>query len=112
MLSISNSVSLASIVGLFVGFLSVTALLPDGSHEGVKISQAEYGDRWPFSIEQGRLRCEEAGAVILTANGKDYAVNGMAGGRYASVQSVLNRTNHSNVDIGPIISRGLTLCNW
>ena len=40
---------------------------------------------------------------------KDYAVNGMAGARYASIQPVWKSTN---IDIGPIISRGLTLCKW
>lgn len=28
---------------------------------------------------QGELRCEGAGAVVINVDGKDYAVNGMAG---------------------------------
>jgi len=105
-----NSVTLASVVGLSVGFLSVTALLSDRTREGVEIRRVEYGDRWPFVIEQASLRCEKAGAIILTAEGKDYAVNGMAGERYASIKPILNPTEPINV--GPIISRGLTLCSW
>jgi hypothetical protein len=45
--------TLASLFGLVVGFLFVTALLPEPSPEGIEISQAEYGDQWPFSIQQG-----------------------------------------------------------
>jgi Protein of unknown function (DUF2511) len=86
-------------------------LLPEQARNGVEIRQAEYGDRWPFAIQQGQLRCEGAGAVILTVRGKDYAVNGMASTRYASMQPVWKSTNDP-ADVGPIISRGLTLCRW
>jgi Protein of unknown function (DUF2511) len=108
---ILNPVTLTCIVGLTLGFLSVMALLPEQARNGVEIRQAEYGDRWPFAIQQGQLRCEGAGAVILTVRGKDYAVNGMASTRYASMQPVWTSTNDP-ADVGPIISRGLTLCRW
>jgi hypothetical protein len=104
--------ALTSLLGLVVGFLSVTALLPEPAYEGIEISQAEYGDHWPFAIQQGRLRCEGTGAVIFTARGKDYGVNGMAGQRYASIMPVRRSTGDSNFDLGSIISRGLTLCKW
>jgi hypothetical protein len=77
-------VTLVSIVGLVLGFLSVLALLSSPLRKGIEISQAEYGERWPFAIQQLRVRCEGAGAVILTVRGKDYAVNGMASKRYGS----------------------------
>src|SRR5262245_11879607 len=85
---ILNPISLASVVGLMFGFLSVMALLPGHPRDSIEIRKTEYGDRWPFAIQQGRLRCEGAGAVILTVQGKDYAVNGMASTRYASMQPV------------------------
>ena len=112
MRSLFYPLTLASLFGLVVGFLSVTALLPELSPEGIEISQAEYDDQWPFAIQQGRLRCEGTGAVIFTARGKDYGVNGMAGRRYASIQSVRKSTGDPNFDIGSIIPRGLTLCKW
>ena len=107
-----HPLTLASLLGLVVGFLSVTALLPEPSYEGTEISQAEYGDQWPFAIQRGRLRCEGSGAVIFTARGKDYGVNGMAGRRYASIMLVQKSTGDPSFDIGSIISRGLTLCKW
>jgi hypothetical protein len=104
--------ALASLLGLVVGFLSVTAVLPEPSFEGIEISQAEYGDQWPFAIQQGRLRCEGTGAVILTAGGTDYGLNGMASTRYGSMQPVRKSTGDPSFDLGSIISRGLTLCKW
>jgi Protein of unknown function (DUF2511) len=102
-------VTLASVVGLSVGFTSGLILLPDRPRQGVEINQSEYAKRWPFSMAQGRLRCEGAGAVILTLRGTDYAVNGMASNRYRPIQAVMT---NPKLDIGPIISRGLTLCKW
>ena len=106
---ILNPVTLASVVGLIFGFLSVMALLPGHPRDSIEIRMTEYGDHWPFAIQQGRLRCEGAGAVILTVQGKDYAVNGMASTRYASMQPVWKSDPG---DVGRIISRGLTLCKW
>lgn len=110
--SLVYPLALASLLGLVVGFLSVTAVLPEPPHEGIEISQAEYGDQWPFAIRHGRLRCEGTGAVIFTAQGKDYGVNGMAGRHYASIKPVRKSTGDHSFDIGSIISRGLTLCKW
>ena len=110
--SLVYPLAFASLLGLVVGFISVTALLSEPSSEGIEISQAEYGDQWPFAIQQGRLRCEGTGAVIFNARGKDYGLNGMAGTRYASMQPVRKSTGDSSFDLGFIISRGLTLCKW
>lgn len=95
-----------------MGFAVVSALLPDQSREGIEISQADYGERWPFKMTQGWLRCEGAGAVILSVRGEDYAVNGMASSRYAPINAVRKRANDPDSDVGPIISHGLTLCDW
>jgi Protein of unknown function (DUF2511) len=102
-------VTLASVVGLSVGFTSGLILLPDPPREGIEINKSEYAKGWPLAMAQGRLRCEGAGAVILTVRGTDYAVNGMASNRYRPIQAVMT---DPKIDIGPIISRGLTLCKW
>jgi Protein of unknown function (DUF2511) len=74
---------------------------PYGQSNRVEIKQTEYGDRWPFRTPQGWLRCEGAGAIILTVQGRDYAVNGMAGSRYGPMQAVWD----PSMDLGPIVSR-------
>ena len=39
----------------------------------------------------GELRCEGRGAVIINVDGRDYAVNGMAGPRYPPIQTLWNK---------------------
>lgn len=41
------------------------------------ISKADY-QNWPFKVDEGVLRCDLPGAVTLLANGKAYALNGLA----------------------------------
>jgi hypothetical protein len=105
-------VTLVSIGGLLFGFVSGLILFPDPPRQGVEITQDEYGKRWPFAVARARLRCEGKGAIILTARGDDYAVNGMAANRYAPIQALWKKGNNPNIDLGPIISRGLTLRKW
>ena len=101
-------VTLVSVVGLSLGFTAGLILLPD--QPGIEVNQIQYANHWPFEVEQARLRCEGKGAVILTMRGMDYAVNGMAASnRYRPIQAVII---DPKTDIGPIISRGLTLCKW
>ena len=61
---------------------------------------------------KGELRCEGSGAVIINIDGKDYAVNGMAGARYPPIERIWNSATQPEADIGHILSRGLTLCDW
>jgi Protein of unknown function (DUF2511) len=101
-------VTLVSVVGLSFGFTAGLILLPD--QPGIEVSQSQYATHWPFEVEQARLRCEGKGAVILNVRGMDYALNGLAASnRYRPIQAVMI---DPKIDIGPIISRGLTLCKW
>jgi hypothetical protein len=101
---------LALLGHLLLGLLAV--LSHDFPTEGIKVTRGEYGKSWPFAVSSGRLRCEGAGAVVFTAGGQDYALNGMAADRYASIDSVWKAGEDPDVDAGPIIARGLTLCEW
>ena len=103
---------LAGIVCFMLGFAGISAIVPERPRDGIEIRQADYGERWPFKMTRGWLRCEGAGAIILNVHGKDYAVNGLASSRYAPIQAVWKSNQADNIDAGPIISRGLTLCHW
>jgi hypothetical protein len=63
-------------------------------------------------IARGELRCEGSGAVVITVDGRDYAVNGMAGSRYPPVQTIWNKASHPEIDIDRLIVQGITLCDW
>ena len=73
---------------------------------------SSFGGNGSQKLMQGELRCEGAGGVIMNVDGKDYAVNGMAGPRYPPIESIWNSTTHPEADIGRILTRGLTLCDW
>jgi hypothetical protein len=107
-----SHLSLAVIACFVLGFAGISAIMPGEPRDGIEIRQADYGARWPFKMTRGWLRCEGAGAIILTAQGKDYAVNGLASSRYAPIGAVWKSAEGREPDAGPIISRGLALCHW
>ena len=92
------------------------------------ISADEYGKEWPFTVTSGLLRCVDPGAVTFAANGKAYGVNGLAVSdpRNEDLREIWKDDTESEVaqywlkkgrpdliskiSIGPIISRGLKLC--
>lgn len=58
------------------------SLLLAGCGEGRAVSQKEYGDKWPFSgITEGRV-VEDGLAWYFVADGKKYALNGVAKSRF------------------------------
>ncbi len=91
----------------------------------VKITQAEYGDKWPFTVSEGVLHYRDTGVtvgttrmieVLFTANGVTYALNGTAkeNSSYTNVDSIWAKNPSLpgiKKDIGPIIDRGLALEN-
>lgn len=108
--------------------VAIIALLFAGcGNSGSKITRAEYGDKWPFTVDEGILSCRDTGVTVgttrmvevtFTANGVTYALNGTAKGNasYADVDSIWandDRPEFAGVkkDYGPILDRGLALAN-
>jgi hypothetical protein len=82
------------------------------------VSRAEFGDRWPLTVDSGTLRYEPGHAVVFRApDGTDYAVNGSAhGGRYRDIGAIwADNTDPATadyipkVDLAPLIDAGLAL---
>ena len=46
--------------------------------ETISINAAEYGAEWPFTVNEVELSCRNVAAVLMTANGKMYTLNGKA----------------------------------
>jgi hypothetical protein len=70
------------------------------------------GGREPPVQEHGELRCEGTGAVVITINGKDFGVNGIAVARYPTIQLIWNKAAIPEANFERLIARGLTLCDW
>ena len=91
---------------------------PKLSPNETKISKQEFGNDWPFTVDEGILACKGSGGVgevVFTANGASYAVNGVAKGtkKYRPIEEVWAENPTvpgTKKNIGPIIERGLKLC--
>lgn len=82
------------------------------------ITKADFGDAWPFTVDEGVLTGTGSGGVgevTFTTNGVTYGVNGLANGtgKYAEIEAIWAANPSipgTKKDIGPIIKRGLELC--
>lgn len=98
-----------------IGILTVAILAACERAFAVEISQAEYGDKWPFTVPSGRLECIPYSKVVFHAGGVAYAVNGLAMSdkRYRNIRPIW-RDNPGvggpKVNIGSVLDRGLALC--
>ncbi len=82
------------------------------------ITASQFGEDWPFTVDQGTLSCtgqDGVGDVLFTVDTVTYAVNGLAqqSGRYADLRAIW--ADHPSrpglkKNIQPIIKHGLALC--
>lgn len=115
MVTSSHKIGQSIVALLFVAMLGSVFSSSVHGQNWVDISQAEYGDKWPFRVKQGQLTCIPYSKVIFRAHGRVYAVNGMASGdrRFAEIRLIWRddpKIRGLKINIGPIIDRGLTLC--
>ena len=77
-----------------------------------QVSRADFGNDWPLTVESGVLACEGAGAVTFTTGGTTYAVNGLAQRTYPEIDAIWADAPGPppKKNIGPLIDRGLALC--
>ncbi len=50
-------------------------------NEPTKVTQSEYGDRWPFTVPEGTIDCVSRADVVLKVGEDVYAINGTARGK-------------------------------
>ena len=87
------------------------------------ITQEKYGNKWPFTVPQGKLECLPPGIVTFRLDDKTYALNGLASSRgYLDIDEIWKEDPNqeklppgteliTKVDMGQIIHEGLKLCN-
>lgn len=100
---------------LSVALAALTSCGGDLASNELRISRDDFGDDWPFTVDEGILACVGVSEVVFKAGGKTYAVNGMAvgTGKYAEVEEIWADNPSipgTKKNIGPIIDRGLELC--
>lgn len=83
--------------------------------DGISVTQSEYGDRWPFTVTEGTLRCyndpPRKHVVLDAGNGVQYGLNGAArgAGKFPDSKQIM-KPERFGVHLQPFIDRGLTLC--
>lgn len=83
-----------------------------------QVSRSEMGDEWPLTVDAGELRCQGSGGVgavtFTTADGKTYAVNGIAKQNGVPAIDPIWAKDPSipgtKKNIGPLLDRGRALC--
>lgn len=82
-----------------------------------QITAEEFGDAWPFQVEEGLLRCEQGRVVVFITDDATYAVNTAAqSGRDQKGESILpilrSRPDDPTqlVPLAPITELGEQLC--
>ena len=86
--------------------------------ETLTITSAEYGDKWPFTVNEVKLSCRNVAAVLITANGKTYTLNGKAKTQFKQLPDSRDITKpNPKYGAGAVmtlpsdmIQRGLALC--
>src|SRR4051812_31519701 len=92
-----------------------------GQGSGVNLTQAQYGNDWPLTVDSAVVRCrnsaaEGVGSVTVEINGTEYAVNGTA--MDSEKWPDFNKSSYwrddtslgqgVKISIGPIIDKGLS----
>lgn len=101
------------VVGLLAAVFLGACTVANGASEKA-VTQADYEERWPLTVDSGTLRCE-ADAVTFTTGGVTYAINGLARGRNLwpdidLVQRANPELPGTRMSVGPLIDDGLELC--
>lgn len=81
---------------------------------GELITKEEFGDKWPFTVDEGRIECRQAGALVFVSGEFEYQLNGMASQLgYASINSVWRWNpdiEGTRIPLTPVIQRAQSLC--
>lgn len=80
-----------------------------------EISKQDFGDKWPFTVDHGLLRCIPPGQVVFEVAGTAYAVNRVRQPvkHFPPADSILRAKPHGSsnkMSLAPIIGLGLDLC--
>lgn len=80
------------------------------------VRKEDYGDAWPFTVDQGVVRCVmPKREIVFSSGGKPYAVNGTAKANklYGDIGQIWRDNpaiEGTKIDISPILNLGLSLC--
>lgn len=82
----------------------------------LQISAAQYGDKWPLTVDKGTLSCEQPDRIVFTTSeGQRFGINGSASNDQLSILEITKETENLGVkfkmDTSFLIDEGMKLCN-
>ncbi len=101
---------------IIVGSLFIESEPPPitGSAQGgLRVTGAEFGDAWPFTVAQGIVDCPEPSTAVFRSGGVAYGLNGIADSRgYPDIEPIWRDAEIAGlkVNIGPMINLALQQC--
>jgi len=109
-----GAVALVVLSGLLAGCSEASSSLNGEEGKSIEVTRATWHDgQWPFTVPRGILGCHQPpfpGAVTFNVEGRTYGINGDAT-EYPEVDPIWSPAPGGlRVDIGPMIDRGLKLC--
>jgi hypothetical protein len=95
--------------------LLVLLLAACGKPDGIRVTKEEYGDRWPFTVDEGYLDCVGFKEVILRVGRKEYGLSGQAVGteKYLDVDAIWKedpQMKGTKIPINPLVQKGMSIC--
>lgn len=98
--------------------LLLIVVLSSCSNHSKRVGKSEFGDDWPFKVENGWVECVDGHSVIFKANGDSYALNDAArlSGEYKNIREIIRPdANYPGkkimMDLSLIEFEGLKLCD-
>ena len=69
-------------------FLFFVACLACDNNPPGYVSRAEFGEKWPLTVDEGELHCSRSKVTFTTTDGKVYAVNGTAKAEFPPIDPI------------------------
>lgn len=89
-------------------------VVPPDPHALYVIDVAWTDGPWPLTVPGGLLQCSNMAVTFRAPNGTTYAVNGTARTKYPGLEPIWKphpEVSGARMDIGPLLNKGLTLCD-
>lgn len=90
------------------------AVVPPDPHALYVIDVGWTDGPWPLTVPGGLLRCSGMAVTFRAPDGTTYAVNGTARTKYPGLEPIWKphpEVSGARMDIGPLLDKGLTLCD-
>lgn len=101
------------LTAICAALLSACSSTPE--YKTVEVTAAQFGDKWPLTVDKGTLHCEAPTRIVFTApDGQKYGVNGSAATDYVSILEITKDTENGGVtfkmNASVLIDEGMKLC--